>query len=127
MDFKLRDLHRETGRAGQITRERIEHRHLKLPYESRPLRPRLLYKNRLAADSKALNQSLVALRTAIFQIVEQLATTGHHSQQPAPGVMVFTMRFKMLSQLENALTQEGDLYLWRPRIRSMDSVLVNYL
>ena len=41
--------------------------------------------------------------------------------------MVFVMRLKMLSQLENALTQEGNLYLWRTGIRLMDSVFINNL
>ena len=67
----------------------------------------------LAADAEALDQSPVALRTAIFQIFQQLATPGHHRQQTAPRVMVFLMRLEMFSQLKNTLAQKGNLYLWR--------------
>ena len=42
----------------------------------------------LAADAEALNQSLIALRTAIFQIIEQLSPPRHHGQQPAPRVVI---------------------------------------
>jgi hypothetical protein len=38
----------------------------------------------LMADAEALDQRLVALRTAIFQILEQLAAARNHRQQPSP-------------------------------------------
>jgi len=42
-------------------------------------------------------------------------------------VMILLMRFEVLCQLLDALTQKGDLDLWRTRIRFMDPVFGNYL
>ena len=65
----------------------------------------------LAADSKTLDESPVALWIAIFQIFQQLATPRDHRQQTTPGVMIFLVRLEMLSQLQNTLAQKGNLYL----------------
>jgi len=40
--------------------------------------------------------------------------------------MIFVMRLKVLSQLQNTLTQKSNLNLWRTRIRLMCPVLPNY-
>jgi hypothetical protein len=41
-------------------------------------------------------------------------------------MMIFMMRLKMLVQLQNTLTQKSNLNLWRPGIRFMRPVLINY-
>ena len=81
----------------------------------------------LATDAKALDKSLVALRIAIFQVIEQFSTACHHAQQTTPGMMIFLMRLEVLGQQRNTLTQKGNLDLWRARIRFVDPVLANCL
>jgi hypothetical protein len=83
--------------------------------------------SKLAANAKTLNQGLVTLWAAVLQVVEQFAPPGHHAQQPSPRVVILLMRFEMLGQLQNTLTQEGNLNLWRAGIRFVDPVLTNRL
>ena len=42
-------------------------------------------------------------------------------------MVIFFVRFEMLSQKENSLTQQCYLYLWRTRIRFVYPVFTNYL
>ena len=86
-----------------------------------------IWKLFLATYAKALDKSLVALRIAIFQIIEQFSTARHHAQQTTPGMVIFFMRLEMLRQLRNTLTQKGNLDLWRARIRFVDPVSTNCL
>ena len=72
------------------------------------------------ADSKALNQSLVALRTTGAQITQQTTATLHHQQQTSARMVIFLMRLEMLRQLGNPSAQDSNLNFWRSGIRLMD-------
>lgn len=89
---------------------------------------RAYHENRkLAADTKALNQSLVAFRATIFQILEHFPPAGDHGEESATGMMILVMGLEMLSQLKDTLTQKRDLNLWRSGVRLMDLVLADNL
>src|SRR5438270_14012777 len=82
---------------------------------------------RLSANAQALNQGLIAVWTAILQIIEQFTTSGKHRQKSALRVMILLMRLEMLRQLENPLAQKSHLHLWRSVIRLMHPVLTDNL
>ena len=86
-----------------------------------------MWNNLLAADAKTLDQRLVSLRAAVLQVVEQFAAPGHHRQQTTPRMVILLMRFEVLRQLQNTLTQKRNLNLWRAGIRFVDSVLADRL
>jgi len=79
------------------------------------------------AYAETLNQSLIALGAAIFEVLQQLSTPGHHRQQTSPRMVILFVGFEMLSQLQNALTQQSDLHFWRTRIRFMNPILRDHL
>jgi hypothetical protein len=81
----------------------------------------------LAADPKAVNQGLVPFGAAALQVINQTPTAGDHQQQPAPGMVVLLVGLNMLRQLRNALTEEGNLHLWRATIGLVRPVLLDYL
>jgi hypothetical protein len=61
------------------------------------------------ADPEPLNERLISLWTAALQVIEQPATTRHHAQQSAPGVMVLPMSLKVLRELTDSFGQKGNL------------------
>src|SRR5690349_15879846 len=79
----------------------------------------------LAPDAQALNQNLIAFRTATAQVVEQPAATRDHLQQTSARMMILRMRRKVFLELQNALAQDRHLHLWRAGIRFMDPELRN--
>src|SRR5664279_2856189 len=80
----------------------------------------------LFADSQFLNHNLVAFGIGLSEVVQQAASPVDHHEKTAPGGMVLLMRLKMLRQFTNPLTQDRDLHFWRPGIRVVGTVLVNY-
>ena len=81
----------------------------------------------LTADAKALNQGLVSLRITAFQVFQHAAAPRDHRQQSPAGMMIFAVRLEMILKLQNAHTQNRDLYLWRTSIRFVDTVCCDYL
>ena len=77
------------------------------------------------ADTKALNKSLIALRTTAAQVTEQTTATLHHQQQTSARMMIFLMRLEVLRQLGNPSAQDSNLNFWRAGIRLMDPELRN--
>ena len=80
----------------------------------------------LAPDAQALDQSLVALRTAATQVIEQPAATRDHLEQSPAGMVVLGVGFEVLRQIGNAPAQDRDLDLWRAGIRFVDPELGNH-
>jgi hypothetical protein len=72
--------------------------------------------NRLLADAKLLNNSLIAFGVGFSEVVEQAATLAHHHEKTAPGGMIFLMGFEMFRQLANPSAQDGNLNLRRTGI-----------
>lgn len=81
----------------------------------------------LTADAQALNQVLVSFRVTAFQVFQKAAAPRDHRQQSPAGMMIFAVRLEMILELQNALTQDRDLYFWRTGIRFVNSVRCNYL
>jgi hypothetical protein len=79
----------------------------------------------LAANTQTLNQGFVPLRISAFQVIKQPASARNHRKKPAPAVVIFFVRLEMLRQLQNLLTQDRYLYLWRTSIRLVDLVFRN--
>jgi len=79
----------------------------------------------LAADAQARNESLVTLRAAATQVIEQTAPPRNHLEQTSAGMMVLGVRFEMHCQLIDALAQDCDLNLWRAGVRLVDPELGN--
>ena len=81
----------------------------------------------LTADAQALNQVLVSFRVTAFQVFQKAAAPRDHRQQSPAGMMIFAVRLEMILELQNALTQDRDLYFWRTGIRLVNSIRCNYL
>jgi hypothetical protein len=81
---------------------------------------------RSTADAQALNQRLVAFRTAASQIVQQPAASRNHLQKASARVMVFGVHRPMLRQIANPPAQDRNLHLWRAGVRFMNPELRNH-
>jgi hypothetical protein len=81
----------------------------------------------LTADAQALNQVLVSFRVTAFQVFQKAAAPRDHRQQSPAGMMIFTVRLEMILELQNTLTQDRNLYLWRTGIRLVNAICCNYL
>ena len=95
-----------------------------------PSRPRaktaLPLETVLAPDAQTLNQSFVALRTAIFQVLQHPAAARDHGEQATLRVVVLLMPFQMFRERRDPLTQQRYLDLWRSGISLMNPVLRDY-
>ena len=69
------------------------------------------FTNALLTDAQPIDNLMVALRMASLQILQQAAPLSHHDKQSTSRTMVFTMDAKMLIQVVDPLTQDGDLHL----------------
>src|SRR5215470_5680693 len=69
---------------------------------------------RSTADTKLVDQTLVAPLVGAHEIVEQLAALGHELQQASPRMVVFHMGFEMFGQSGDPLRQDRYLDLRRP-------------
>jgi hypothetical protein len=81
----------------------------------------------LTADAQAYNQVLVSFRVTAFQVFQKAAAPRNHRQQPSAGMMVFAVRLEMILELQNALTQDGYLHLWRTGICFVNAKSCYYL
>ena len=84
-------------RAGLLTEAVMSGRLKATPNEAEP-EIMLPLETVLAADAQTLNQSLVAFRAAILQILEQSAALGNHNEQTALGMMILFVPLQMLSE-----------------------------
>ena len=64
----------------------------------------------LLADSKFLDDVFITLGVVFLQIIQQAATLADHHEQTAPGGVVFLVRFEVLGQLADPLTQDCNLH-----------------
>jgi hypothetical protein len=81
----------------------------------------------LTTDAQALNQVLVPFRITAFQVFQKAASACDHRQQSPAGMMVLTVQFEVVLELQNSLAQDGYLYVWRTGIGVVDSKLCNRL
>ena len=81
---------------------------------------------RSTADAQALNQRLVAFRTAASQVVQQPSATCNHLQKASARMMVLGVHCPMLRQIGNPPAQDRNLHLWRAGVRLVNPELRNY-
>jgi hypothetical protein len=79
----------------------------------------------LAAQTKPLNDTAIAIFIALAEITQQAAAATDQFQQAAPRVMVVNMGAQMFNQLQNPLGEQGNLHLGRTGIGSMHPIILN--
>ena len=82
---------------------------------------------RLAADTQLLDQRLVPLRAAAFQVIQKATPPGDHEQEATTRVMVFLVDLEMFRQLHDPVAEERHLHFWRPGVTLVRLELRNYL
>src|SRR5271166_3967161 len=81
----------------------------------------------LTASAQALNQVLVPLRTATFQVFQHATPPCNHREQSPAGMMVFLMRLEMILEQQNTLAQDCYLYFWRAGVGFVGTILGDYI
>src|SRR5277367_5650508 len=71
---------------------------------------------KLAANAKPLQNCFVTLGVRIAQVRQKPSTLRNQGEESLAGTMVLFMRLEMLREQRNPLTQEGNLYFWRPGV-----------
>src|SRR5207244_11506817 len=79
----------------------------------------------LLSDSELCNHLAIAIDLIHSEVIEQTPALTDDLQQPAPGPMIFFVRFEVLSQVVNAFAQQSDLNFRGPCICIMASVRVD--
>jgi hypothetical protein len=79
----------------------------------------------LFADAELGNNGLVPFRVVFLQVVEQATTPAHHHEKSAARAVIFQVRFEVVRQLTDALTQQRDLNFRTPGIGRMRAIRVN--
>ena len=77
----------------------------------------------LFADSKPLDDALIATNIFLFEVGQQTAPLADHLEEAATGMMVLAMRLEVLGKVGNALAQNRNLYLWRARVRTVELIV----
>ena len=77
----------------------------------------------LAADPKFRDERSIALNVVAAEVIEQAPPTPDQHQQAAPRVMILFMGLQVLGQVLNALGEQSDLHLSRPRVGVVAAVL----
>src|SRR5207249_6794354 len=67
----------------------------------------------------------IAIDVVSPEVIEQTPALTDNLQQPAPGPMVFFMRFEVLGQVVNTFAKQSDLNFRGPGIGIMDSILID--
>src|SRR5712664_1750424 len=67
----------------------------------------------LLAKPESIEQQAVPVAVRLAQVIQQLAATAHHSQQPATGMMVFYVGLEMIGQVVDARGKQCDLHFGR--------------
>ena len=65
----------------------------------------------LLAQAELLERALVAVGRGALEILKQLAAAGDQKQEAPAGRVVFDVRFEMLGELVDALSQKRDLHV----------------
>jgi len=78
--------------------------------------------SRLATEAELVDQRAVMLDVAILHVVQHAPATPDHHQKSTTTVMVLGMRLQMLGQAVDAIRQEGNLHIGRPRVGGVRAV-----
>ena len=70
----------------------------------------------LLSDSELCNHLPVAIDVIHSEVIEQTPALTDDLQQPAPGPMIFFVRFEVLSQVGNTFAKQSDLNFRGPCI-----------
>ena len=70
----------------------------------------------LSAEVEFFEDRLVAIVGRPLQVIQQLAPAGNHHKQTAPRSVVLGVGLEMFRELEDALAQNGHLYVGATRI-----------
>ena len=79
----------------------------------------------LAADAELLDDRLVAWLVLALHVIEQLAALRDHLEQAAPRMVVLGVGLEVLGEVGDALGEDRDLDLGRPRIPGLVGVIGN--
>ena len=82
---------------------------------------------RLLADAELADDVAISVRVAPLEIVQEAATFADKHQQASPRAMVLLVRFEMLGELGDALTQDRNLDFRAAGVRVMRTELLNYV
>ncbi|SBT06441.1 hypothetical protein PROAA_1890011 [Candidatus Propionivibrio aalborgensis] len=63
----------------------------------------------LFTQAETLNQGTIGINIRALQVVQQLASTTHHAQQTATGVMILDMLFEVTGQVVDACGEQCHL------------------
>jgi hypothetical protein len=80
----------------------------------------------LLAQSEFLDNSLIAVCSRTFEVIEQAAARGHHLQESTPGGMILGVHFEMLSQFGDPFGQQRDLNVCAASIFFVKSESVDF-
>src|SRR5690606_32853237 len=64
----------------------------------------------LPAQTEALEQLVMFFEIVLLDVVEELTTTGRHTDQTTTGVEILAMSAKVLGEVLNACCEQRDLY-----------------
>jgi hypothetical protein len=81
---------------------------------------------KLLADAELGNNGFIPFRVVLLQIVEQAATLADEHEKSAAGTVVFLVRFEVVRQLTDPLTEQCDLDFRGTGIGGMRAVRVNH-
>ena len=79
----------------------------------------------LFADAELGDNGLVPFRVVFLQVVEQATPPAHHHEKSAARAVIFQVRFEVIRQLTDTLTQQRDLNFGTPGIGSVRAIRVN--
>jgi hypothetical protein len=80
---------------------------------------------KLLADAELRDDFAVAVRIALFEVVEEAAALADQHQKTAAGAVVLLVGLEVLCQLANALAEERNLDLGASGVRVVRTKLVN--
>ena len=76
----------------------------------------------LAAEAVLGDDAAVALDVVLADVVEKAPTPAHHLQEASAGVMVALVHLEVIVEVVDPLRKDGDLHLWRARVRLVETV-----
>ena len=79
----------------------------------------------LAAQAEPTDKSVIAFYIAALEVIEQTSALRDHLEQAAPRVVIFLVCFEMLREFVDALCEQSDLHLRRPRIPFVGTVFAD--
>jgi hypothetical protein len=79
----------------------------------------------LSAEPELLNQRPISLDILVLEVVQESPTLTHQFDQSPAGMVIFGVGLEMISQITDALAQDGYLHLGGAGIRFMLAKPVN--